>query len=210
MIMKKPLPIHNQIEAVEKELAELDLHRKRLLTKLEKLRSKTPLEINDRGGVSENIKPYGVHHESPESEKIALFKQLFRGREDVFPRRFESAKSGKTGYQPECKNQWVRGLCRKPKIKCPDCEVRDFLPVTDEVIRNHLVGRDLTKPRSTKDFTIGVYPLLPDETCWFVAIDFDKKDWEQDVRAYVSACRKRKVPVAVEGFIISSSCHHFG
>lgn len=168
------------------------------MAKLEELRSKAQSGISYCIGVSENINPYGVNHESPEKEKIKLFKKLFRGRDDVFPRRFESARSGKSGYQPECKNQWVRGLCRKPKIKCADCEVRAFLPVEDGVIKNHLVGRDLAKPRSTKDFTIGVYPLLLDETCWFVAIDFDKKHWRQDVRAYVSACRKSKVPVAVE------------
>jgi hypothetical protein len=53
---------------------------------------------------------------APEA-KIALFRSLFRGREDVYPRRFESRKTGRTGYQPACANEWVRGLCDKPRIK---------------------------------------------------------------------------------------------
>jgi len=196
--MKKSMSIKEQIEAAEKELAELNYRRKKVSDKLERLRTKQFFRLKDSGGMSETITPYGVNQDASEADKIELFKTLFSGREDVFPRRFESAKSGKSGYQPECKNQWVRGLCRKPKIKCADCESRDFVPVTDEVIRNHLVGRDLTTPRSTKDFTIGVYPLLPDETCWFIAIDFDKKEWQKDVEAYVDACRKQGVSVAVE------------
>ena len=140
----------------------------------------------------------GVNHDSAEADKIDLFRDLFKGREDVFPRRFESAKSGKSGYQPECKHQWIRGLCRKPRVKCADCDSRDFTLVTDEVIWNHLVGCDLTKPRSTKDFTIGVYPLLSDETCWFLAVDFDKKTWQADISAFGETCRLHDVPVAIE------------
>ena len=74
-----------------------------------------------------------VHHQSSPEAKIALFRSLFRGREDVYPRRFESRKTGKSGYQPACANEWARGLCEKPKVKCADCPHRRFLPVTDEV-----------------------------------------------------------------------------
>jgi superfamily II DNA or RNA helicase len=196
--MKKLSSTKEEIKVVEKELAELDHRRKIVLDKLEKLRNKQFFLLKDSGRVSEPIFSRGVSHDSAEADKIDLFRDLFKGREDVFPRRFESIKSGKSGYQPECKHQWIRGLCRKPRVKCADCDSRDFTPVTDEVIRNHLVGRDLTKPRSTKDFTIGVYPLLPDETCWFVAVDFDKKEWEKDVKVYVAACREQNVPIAVE------------
>lgn len=79
-----------------------------------------------------------IHHHSPVESKIALFRSLFRGREDVYPRRFESRKTGKAGYQPACANEWVRGLCEKPKVRCTDCPSRRFLPITDEVIRWHL------------------------------------------------------------------------
>src|SRR6266511_496907 len=84
----------------------------------------------------------GVDFRSPPSVKIALFRSLFRGREDAYPRRFESRKTGKVGYQPVCGNEWVRGICEKPKIKCSDCPHQRFLPITDEVIRWHLSGED--------------------------------------------------------------------
>ena len=64
-----------------------------------------------------------VHHRSPVDAKIALFRSLFRGRNDVYARRFESRKTGKSGYQPACANQWARGLCEKPKVRCSDCVV---------------------------------------------------------------------------------------
>ena len=132
-----------------------------------------------------------------QAEKIALFRSLFRGREDVFALRFESTRTGRSGYQPACRNEWVRGICRKPQIKCTNCDQRDLLPLTDEVVRNHLLGRDPTA-RRPKEFVVGIYPLLPDETCWFLAVDFDKETWTDDVRAFVDTCRDRDVSVAVE------------
>ena len=105
-----------------------------------------------------------VHQFSSSNEKIALFRSLFRGREDVYPRRFESRKTGKSGYAPACANEWVRGICEKPRIKCAECPHRRFLPVTDEVIRWHLSGRD----DAGQPFVAGVYPMLLDETCFFL------------------------------------------
>ena len=82
----------------------------------------------------------GVNQRSPAEAKIALFRSLFRGREDVYPRRFESRKTGRAGYSPVCGNEWVQGICEKPRIKCSECPHQRFLPVTDEVIRWHLKG----------------------------------------------------------------------
>src|SRR5437867_4439429 len=113
-----------------------------------------------------------VHQLSSSDEKIALFRSLFRGREDVYPRRFESRKTGKSGYAPACANEWVRGICEKPRIKCTDCPNRRFLPLTDDVIRWHLSGSDNTG----QPFVVGVYPLLQDETCFFLAVGFDSYD----------------------------------
>ena len=135
-----------------------------------------------------------VNHHSPPAAKIALFRSLFRGREDVYPRRFESRKTGKSGYQPACANEWVRGVCEKPKIRCLDCPHRRFLPVTDEVIRWHLSGQDETG----RDFTMGVYPMLLDETCFFLAADFDKEHWRDDAGAFLETCLKLKLPAALE------------
>jgi len=102
-----------------------------------------------------NSKPAPVNHQSPVNDKIALFRWLFRGREDVYPRRFESRKTGKSGYAPACANEWVRGVCEKPRIKCAECPHRRFLPVTDDVIRWHLSGQDATGA----DFVMGVYTI---------------------------------------------------
>ena len=125
-----------------------------------------------------------VNLTSPSQAKIALFRSLFRGREDVYPRRFESRKTGKAGYAPACANEWVRGICEKPRIKCAECPNRRFLPVTDDVIRWHLCGYDA----DGQPFVAGVYPLLQDETCFFLAVDFDKAGWREDATAFLEAC----------------------
>ena len=102
---------------------------------------KTPLDhlaINDR---------------SPPEAKIALFRSLFRGREDVYPRRFESRTSGRSGYSPACGNEWLRGVCEKPRVKCAACQHQQFLPVTDEVIRWHLRGEMIAERISSWAYT---------------------------------------------------------
>jgi superfamily II DNA or RNA helicase/very-short-patch-repair endonuclease len=135
-----------------------------------------------------------VDQTSSSQAKIALFRSLFRGREDVYPRRFESQRTGRSGYAPACANEWVRGVCEKPRIKCMDCPNRRFLPVTDDVIRWHLSGCD---PEG-HSFVAGVYPLLQDETCFVLAVDFDKADWREDAAAFLDACRHLSLPAAVE------------
>jgi len=135
-----------------------------------------------------------IHRRSTPADKIALFRSLFRGREDVFPRRFENAKTGKSGYAPVCGNEWARGLCHKPKVKCAECPARDFLPVTDAVIHAHLIDKD----EGGKPFVAGIYPMMLDETCFFLAADFDGKAWQDDITAFRAVCRRHDVPVAVE------------
>ncbi len=135
-----------------------------------------------------------VTQHSSAAAKIELFRSLFRGRADVYPLRFESRKTGNAGYAPACANEWVRGVCEKPRIKCADCPNRRFLPVTDEVIRRHLSGRD----ELGRDFVIGVYPMLLDETCFFLAADFDRDEWQKDVGAFLETCRRLEVPAALE------------
>ena len=136
----------------------------------------------------------GVHKASPAQTKIALFRSLFRGREDVWPRRFESLRTGKSGYAPACSNEWRPGVCEKPSIKCAVCPNRQFLPVTDDVIRWHLTGAD----DAGAPFTMGVYPMLLDETCHLLAVDFDGKTWGDDASAYLATCTRRGVPAALE------------
>jgi hypothetical protein len=136
----------------------------------------------------------GVNIRSASVEKVALFRSLFRGREDVYPRRFVSKKSGSAGYSPVCGNEWVRGICEKPRIKCGDCPHRAFLPMNEEVIRWHLSGKD----KIGQDFVAGVYPMLADETCYFLAMDFDKETWRDDVLAVMETCRILQVPASLE------------
>jgi superfamily II DNA or RNA helicase/very-short-patch-repair endonuclease len=135
-----------------------------------------------------------VDRTSSAQAKITLFRSLFRGREDVYPRRFESRKTGKSGYAPACANEWVRGICEKPRIKCADCPHRRFLPMTDEVIRWHLSGHD----REDQPFVAGVYPLLQDDTCFFLAVDFDKFGWRDDATAFLETCGRLHLPAALE------------
>jgi hypothetical protein len=134
--------------------------------------------------------PFAVDTPAPRTpaDKVKLFRALFRGREDVFPTRFVSKKTGKPGYAPACGNKFVRGVCELPKVKCGDCTNQAFTPVDDTAVIGHLTGRHV----------MGVYPLLEDETCWFLAVDFDKKTWTEDVSAFAEICRRMGLPAAVE------------
>lgn len=121
-------------------------------------------------------------------EKVALFRRLFRGRPDVYPVRWENKAGSKSGYSPACANEWRAGVCEKPRIKCADCGHRLLVPLADQTIYDHLAGRH----------TMGVYPLLADDSCHFLAVDFDDADWRSDARAFVQSCRELGVPVALE------------
>lgn len=121
------------------------------------------------------------------SEKIYLFKQRFGGRTDIYANRWQN-KQGKSGYSVACDNEWVSGVCQKPKIKCQDCNYRQFSALTDQVIYEHLIGKKV----------VGLYPLLPDNTCYLLVADFDKKNWQQEVQAMSQACDFYKVPHLIE------------
>lgn len=125
---------------------------------------------------------------SSPAEKIRLFRTLFRGRPDVYPKLWTNDKKSTKGYAPACSNEWVRGICEKPRVKCGECPHQAFLAVDEDVILAHLQGRHV----------VGVYPLLLDESCWFLAADFDKGDWKEDVAAFLTTCREFDLPAAVE------------
>lgn len=139
-------------------------------------------------------RPDGVERTSPVAEKIALFRALFRGREEVYARRFVSARTGRAGYQPVCGNEWARGVCEKPRIRCSECACQRFLPVTDEVLRWHLSGAD----ERGREFVMGLYPMLLDERCWVLAADFDGEHWQEDSAAVSETCRALDLPVVLE------------
>ena len=195
--MQDKIGIDTLIAIAAEELANIDAKRDRLLKQIETLKRKKEGVKSTKLDITPPIQQPAITNLPPENENIALFRSLFRGREDVFPKRFESLTTGKRGYLPACRNEWIRGFCKKPKIKCKKCNNRDFLPVTDEVIKSHLSGVDLQN-RSKRNFTIGVYPLLVDDTCWFLAVDFDKKTWMKDVSAFLDTCEYHDVPAVLE------------
>jgi hypothetical protein len=112
---------------------------------------------------------------STAAEKITLFRRLFAGRPDVFPVRWENPNTVKSGYAPACANEWVRGVCGKPQVKCGECPNQAFIALSDSVFASHLRGADPARSSGT-EFVAGVYPIRSDETCWFVAADFDGDD----------------------------------
>jgi len=194
--MEESLDNVQKIAEIEAELTKLDDRRNQLLDKLTQLRQQSLQQVTSKQ-IPLNLQTNSINNQSSQDEKIKLFRSLFRGREDVFPRRFGNSRTGKSGYAPVCKNEWQSGICQKPKISCLECNFRAFAAVNDEIIRNHLMGKD-PREYSAKNYTIGVYPLLLDETCWFLAIDFDKSTWTEDARAFIETCANFQVPAYLE------------
>jgi len=121
-------------------------------------------------------------------EKIKIFKRTFQGRQDITPKYWMSKDGKKNGYGPLCRNEWKEGICQKPCRLCPNA---DYIPLSDELIMDHFRGNHI----------IGVYPLSKDNTCHFVAADFDNhngdRDPLEDVRAYYEACQVQDIPCYV-------------
>lgn len=171
------------ISNLKARLQGIDRERDSLLKQIDDLQ----IQISNQE-VQNIIQTASVTTKSTPQDKISLFRSLFRGREDAFPKLWISAKKGSKGYSPVCENEWKTGLCKKPQTRCGECDNREFAPVTDEVIRQHLEGSN----------TIGVYPLLEKETCYFLAIDFDKKSWQDDVTAFMAVCKAKNIPAGLE------------
>jgi hypothetical protein len=154
--------LHREITAGEARLAELNAERAMVEKRLRELRS----DVASRE--FRILAPQVLAARTPpgsKREKVALFRSMFSGRTDVFPKLWRNSKKQKEGYAPACANEWIRGVCDKPRVKCGECPNQAFLEVTDELLLDHLQGRHV----------LGVYPLLRDETCRFLAVDFDKE-----------------------------------
>lgn len=130
-------------------------------------------------------------------EKVTLFRSVFRGREDVFARRWYSVSSGKSGYQPVCENEWRSDLCNKKKYKCSECPHRRLASLTDRDISNHLIGND----PNGRD-VIGLFPVLADNTCYLLCADFDDKNsehgYQEDILTYKNICNDWHIPAYIE------------
>ncbi len=169
-------------------LREENAHLKRLIAgpgiQSDESSESTPVAQVDR---STTLTSDLLNNSSPPEVKIALFRSLFRGREDVYPVRWDG-KSGRSGYSPAGIREWEPTLTSNTKRKAINFKIRAFFPLTDDVIRDHLIG----------GHTVGIYPLLLDETCYFLAADFDKKSWQEDAAAFLETCRDLEVPAALE------------
>ncbi|MBT2694494.1 DEAD/DEAH box helicase [Bacillus sp. ISL-55] len=131
--------------------------------------------------------PYFITKQSPLEAKVQLYRSLFKGRPDVYALRWE-AKDGRAGYLPACAHEWDRPICQKPEIKCSECLNRTLLPLTNQVVISHLNG----------EHTIGLYPMQKDGTCSFLAVDFDKANWQKDVQAFIQVCTNLGLPFSIE------------
>ncbi len=160
-------------------------------------KSETPQIINTSSIKSEinyrdddSISDYfsDVNNTSDSLTKVHLFMSLFKGRHDVYAKRWENKDKGKFGYSPVCLNQWRAGVCKKPKISCSKCKNKDYAVLDEDVIENHLRG----------NIVVGVYPMLKDETCHFLAVDFDEADWKSDISMFRDVCNDLNIPFAIE------------
>ena len=184
-----------RIATLEQKIQIIDVEREVLFQELSEL--KYQLRQRHQKQLRLLTEKATVTQQSYTKDKINLFRDLFKGREDVYPKRFVNSKTGKSGYAPVCSNEWKPGVCEKPRIKCTDCQYRSFLPVNDQVISNHLAGVDNHRNQSA-DFVIGIYPLMIDDRCWFLAVDFDKASWQLDVSAFAETCKENSVPYSIE------------
>lgn len=120
-------------------------------------------------------------------EKLLLYRSVFRGRTDVYPRRWE--KSGKSGWTPAYSFDWNEFNSHRARggtIK--DFENKTLCPVTDEVLLNHLQGKE----------TIGIYPILTNNTSYFIAADFDEGDWKNDTKKFIDTCKSFDIKAYAE------------
>lgn len=128
-----------------------------------------------------------ISKKSEAKEKIELFMGLFKVRSDVYARRWQN-KEGKSGYAPACLNEWKPGVCGKAKIRCANCGSKAYAILDERVIEEHLRG----------NMVVGVYPMFPDETCCFLAIDFDDAGWQEDIAVLRNSCKEFGINTALE------------
>lgn len=176
MFMSSDDGTSSQLTALEEECARLRQENAMLRARLQD--DVSPVITLTTSGLAKSGGP--TTNQSTPQEKVALFRSLFRGREDVYATRW-IGKDGKAGYSPASLKDWSERDDKGRPRRIP-------LPLNDVAIQHHLTGR----------LTIGIYPLLSDETCFFLAVDFDKNGWQEDATAFLRACKKWSIPAAME------------
>ena len=171
---RKRRGILQSIQKIDVEIASFNQQKQRLLQELRFLPSGEPSVIVPEG--------FSLN------EKAGIFKDLFRGRTDVYAKYWLSRKTGKSGYSPVCKNEWAPKICQRVSIKCSDCPHRELMPFDEPVVLKHLSGSHIA----------GIYPLLDGDVCYFLAVDFDNEGWQDNIAAFKQTCSENNVPVAME------------
>jgi len=138
-----------------------------------------------------------INNKSDSILKIKLFMSLFKGRDDVYATKWVNKNKTKSGYSPVCLNQWQSGICGKPKVSCSKCENKSYAALDEYVIEDHLRG----------NIVAGIYPMLPDETCYFLAIDFDEADWQKDITIVREVCSEFDIPIVLERSLSGNGGH---
>ena len=168
----------DRIKEIEAKLHDLEARRQGLLAEMREIRNET----------NSPELPLGKGTPGTNEDKIDLFLSLFGARRSVYPKLWINLKKGSKGYSPACSNEWVHGLCEKPRVKCSDCPNQNFPPLDHSAIHSHLIGRH----------TIGTYAICEDDSCIFLAADFDGDGWMQDIEAYRRAAEQMGISVGVE------------
>ena len=168
----------DRIKEIEVELHDLEAHRQGLIAEMREIRSAEE---------SPEL-PLGKGTPGTNEEKIDLFLSLFGARRSVYPKLWINLKKGSKGYSPACGTEWVHGLCEKPRVKCSDCPNQNFPTLDHSAVHSHLTGRH----------TIGTYAIREDDSCIFLAADFDGDGWMQDIEAYRRAAEQMGISVAIE------------
>ena len=168
----------DRIKEIEVELHDLEAHRQGLIAEMREIRSAEE---------SPEL-PLGKGTPGTNEEKVDLFLSLFGARRSVYPKLWINLKKGSKGYSPACGNEWVHGLCEKPRVRCSDCPNQNFPTLDHSAVHSHLTGRH----------TIGTYAIREDDSCIFLAADFDGDGWMQDIEAYRRAAEQMGISVAIE------------
>ena len=174
--------MNRRVEEIKARLAEIEKENHLLLKELDSL-SAAELSTPALLGVPACQEPPGNLE-----GRVALFLKLFRCRDDVFPKLWENRKRGTEGYSPACDAEWVRGVCGKPHVKCKECPNRSFISFDEPVILRHLQGA----------VTVGTYTIREDDTCTFIAADFDKAHWDTDALTYKAAAKDIGIEASIE------------
>jgi len=167
-----------ELEIVNQRISVLEQECEALIKKRDSLVKKISLQQNTASQ---------THVSLSKSQKIELFKQRFKGRSDVYANRWKNSK-GRSGYSVACHNEWIPGTCNKPRVKCNECLHRKYKELDDQAIHAHLTGKQV----------VGLYPLLADNTCHLLAMDFDKADWRDAIKALARVCLQLSIPYATE------------